>query len=161
MAAVDANGVLIRERVITMESDDEANLVQRGSERFIKQLLDDEAFYLEKLKEDKTPYATYNDIKKFIKATHCAICDEKFDWDTGNISSLMKKNIYIIIQVISSFQRITNLSYYKDYYGDRWFHELVRHGVDGQRQIRSNVYEDKPEGSLVVFHHNHATKVLY
>ena len=53
MVAVDANGTIVRDRMIELESDNE--MVIKGSHKFIESLLEDEDFYKTYIKEDNTP----------------------------------------------------------------------------------------------------------
>ena len=53
MVAVDANGQVVKERMIALESD--KDMVAQVSYKFIQTLLEDEDDYKKYLKEDNTP----------------------------------------------------------------------------------------------------------
>ena len=76
MVAVNANNEIIKERVLHL--NDSADMVKRGSELFVKTLLEDEPFYKSILKQDFTPHPSKTDFDTFFSGRKCVICDQSF-----------------------------------------------------------------------------------
>ena len=77
--AVASTGKIILERLWAAENDTEA--ITNGSSMFIKQLIADEPYLKDVLKQDSTPPPTAKQITNFLTQTACVICKKDFDWE--------------------------------------------------------------------------------
>lgn len=82
MVAVDANGIVVREKVLKFANDEEAR--REGSKKFIQVLLKEQKFFKNRYIHGKgvnLPVKTEDDLKHFLLTDVCCICQESFDND--------------------------------------------------------------------------------
>ena len=77
--AIDANGDLICERILTIE-DDTQKSVQKGKTMLVDSLLEDEITFKRILNSDTAPSPTYAELTTFLEAEKCCICGKSLQW---------------------------------------------------------------------------------